>query len=257
MKAIQSLLTSVTPFSKKRGAFLIHTLSVLTLKKQFSRVEFITDDLGASLAEEYQWPYDRVSTYFNNKDLLEKKNHIWSIGKLLSCLITKEPFLHIDNDVLLFKRLDVNVEALVQSVDYSELYTNHLIQKFAAKLNLNTSLDKYNCGIMGGTKYEFWNSWAWWALGKAEALKFEPRMGGTLMTMTVEQLSLGHYANSVNQKITTLLGGDLEKGAFEAGYVHFIGESKYNQGWLNVAEALFKTSFPNEYEHFVKTWEKI
>jgi uncharacterized protein DUF6734 len=79
-------------------------LSLECAKQHFKETILYTDDDGADLLiNKLKLPFSKVSTSLNNI------NHYdptwWTVGKLYTYSLQKNPFVHIDNDVYLWKAL--------------------------------------------------------------------------------------------------------------------------------------------------------
>lgn len=259
-----SLWTAPARFSFDYNRAVLHSFCLILLKKHFNNnVIFITDTKGKQLATNMGWDYKEVIPLFNNTDLFSGKEEIWALGKLLSCLVMKEPFLHVDNDVLLLKPLAEELSkapVITQSQDYDALYVSPIILDILRAIDVPPNLPKYNCGVMGGTDFKFWNNWAWNALVAAEKcskIKKETPNHGTLLSMSVEQAFLGAYCESVGMKMTTVLEQpNLQEDAAKKGYVHFIG-TKDSPKWIGAVERLFQATFPEEFKDFQERWKRV
>ena len=75
-------------------------LSCLLAKTYYGRVEFVTDELGYDLSSILKLPFTKTDVLsFKHVD-----DKFWAYGKLKAYELQEEPFLHIDNDVFLFRR---------------------------------------------------------------------------------------------------------------------------------------------------------
>ena len=88
-------------------------LSVLQLRKFYDEVELITDDLGKHiLIDVLQLPYTSVRTDLQIA-MKGYPQELWALSKIYSYSIQKEPFLHIDGDIFIWKRFDESVEKAI------------------------------------------------------------------------------------------------------------------------------------------------
>jgi hypothetical protein len=82
-------------------------LSVQQARKFFGKTVLFTDDYGAKmLVDGLQLDFDVVSTALNTLNDHDPK--WWALGKIYTYGSQNDPFIHIDNDVFLWKRLPVN-----------------------------------------------------------------------------------------------------------------------------------------------------
>jgi hypothetical protein len=87
-----------------RHHLLSWVLSYQTISKHYPDTVLCTDDEGARLlVDQLGLPFNHVST-----DLNAMANHdpgFWSLGKMYTYRVQKEPFIHFDHDLYLFKPL--------------------------------------------------------------------------------------------------------------------------------------------------------
>ncbi len=94
------------------------TLSVLSAKKMGFRCELVTDLQAYHYLKHL--PFDKISTELT---LIDYNGQTWVEGKIAAMAIQKEPFIHIDWDVILRKRKvadilkNFNEDLIVQSID--------------------------------------------------------------------------------------------------------------------------------------------
>jgi hypothetical protein len=88
-------------FNSKNDFFLGAKLSFLELKKKGYKVHLYTDLFGKSLLiDELKLNYDHVDVSHENLNL---NPNLWSLSKLYTHKLQKEPYVHIDFDAFLFK----------------------------------------------------------------------------------------------------------------------------------------------------------
>ena len=150
----------------------LHKLSVLSALQSYGNITLITTQEGKKFLGDL--PYTSIEIFENehfpnisiNGDL-SPYNNVWSLSKLIAYKqIAKKgtPFLHIDYDVFLFKRLPNNLEQgeiICQHIENTKIL-NHIYfipifeelckNKLFYDPCLNFSL---NCGIFGGSNYNF------------------------------------------------------------------------------------------------------
>jgi len=129
MRIVQSLWTgpakSLGPLAEFRGGWptaqlywYSWALSCLQAHKTHGRVDLVTDSDGARLlVDRLELPYHNVSTHL---DEVHAHPGLWAYGKIVAYGIQETPFIHIDADVYLWKRLPkefLNAELLVQSLE--------------------------------------------------------------------------------------------------------------------------------------------
>ncbi|HZM99867.1 MAG TPA: DUF6734 family protein, partial [Pyrinomonadaceae bacterium] len=88
----------------RRQYLLSWILSFGSISKHYPQTALFTDDDGARLLiDQLQLPFVEVSTELNK--LAHHDPGFWTMGKLYTYRVQKEPFIHFDNDLFLFKPL--------------------------------------------------------------------------------------------------------------------------------------------------------
>jgi hypothetical protein len=178
--SLPSALNDKDDYGRYNGGFLSAkynymswALSVLTLKRHYKNVELITDEAGKSLLiDTLQLPYNKVTV------CLDELNHyhpkLWALGKVKAYQMQKEPFLHIDGDIYIWKKLGNSSfhksPLIVQNIDYdhqtySELkdsiktHFNFIPPEIAQQYQSDNQLHAVNAGIMGGTDIDFFQEY--------------------------------------------------------------------------------------------------
>lgn len=132
-------------------------LSNFLVQKHGYKTTFYGDQESINIFKDIPFHY-----VYELKDprIKEIPKELWSIGKFFAILQTNEPFLHIDNDIFIFKKLDENY--LNKNILYfhNEHYFDNIVNAYQNHFSLqpkngeffkNTS---YNCAIFGGQNIE-------------------------------------------------------------------------------------------------------
>jgi len=152
-------------------------LSVMSAKKFYKDTELVTNSEGKSiLVERLGLEFSSVSTAL---DLMGNATpDLWALGKIYAYRDQKNPFVHIDNDVFLWKRLPDRVERADISVQNAEYFVvgekkahyipDHLESKCIFKnagwlpqewlwyrATSSDLLRAFCCGIYGGNRLDF------------------------------------------------------------------------------------------------------
>lgn len=221
-------------FRSKEAFSRCAELSVLNSKKWFDKVELVTDEQGYKfLIDDLKMPFTSV------KVELDKLNHIsdqyWSIGKIYSCKIQKEPFMHQDFDVIWFKKPPdriLKAQAAFQNIELDPMYHafylplmhNAKLEKLKLKKYCNLDLLRaYNCGIILFNDLSIINKWYNLSLDYIEnSLKND-----LYKPIFFEQFLIYNLCLYYNFKVETIafdhIWGEL---AAEIGYTHLISNSK-------------------------------
>lgn len=199
---------------------VIFCLSVLLARQHYSRIELVTDYAGAWMVERLRLPFDNVRTDLQEFDAPATA---WAAGKLKAYQLQDEPFIHLDQDVFLFKRLPEEIESarlVAQSREPLDWYLANMSEtppEHVARLTLPPDRwEAVNAGILGGTDVAFINDYATKALEAVnENQVFHPK------AMTVyEQAFFSRHAYDCGKKITVLL--DYDEQAEEKGFTHLM-----------------------------------
>lgn len=141
-------------------------LSCLSLRENYNEVVLYTDTSGYNVfIERLKLPYTDVIIQY---DGLRCPKHQWAYSKVLTYSLQKKPFLHIDGDVYLPKRLKTKVEQGEIIAQNSEIGTeyyknmvnnirleNILFPDFLERELQKESISSYNAGVFGGNDIQF------------------------------------------------------------------------------------------------------
>jgi hypothetical protein len=230
--------------SEHTSEFIInlHKLAAFLLKENFGEVHFITDSKGLELFKNIPW--SSVSLELNNID----KNYyqVWSLGKIYSfkeIASKKQPFIHVDYDVLLWNKpcenfLNSNLFAQNSECTIKQDYE---IDKFKINcpslhiINNNFPDNAPNLGIFGGHDTDFIYTYA------QEAINFvlDPinknfwqnynqfKNKDWTKAVIAEQYFLSIMTQKYNKSITYLFNEwPTEETAAKKKYTHLMGAKK-------------------------------
>lgn len=208
-------------------------LSVLCSKKWFEEVELVTDKEGKEFVNRHKIPFDNIIVCLDDYNHIRAKH--WAIGKIVACNMQKAPFMHIDNDVFLFKKPEKNLldsDASFQNYERVEQYwyTNQLeIAKKECPIkeidyNVEMSL---NCGIMGFNKLDVLSEWMELALQYIDWFDNTESIKKELSSIMFEQYHIFQLLKKYNYNIAVIENFYISpKIAKEKGYTHLISGSK-------------------------------
>jgi hypothetical protein len=84
-------------------------LSLYAARQHYPHTRLVTDDEGARiLIDQLQLPFENVSTALNG--IANENPNWWALGKIEAYRRQRTPFVHIDTDVFLWKRLRPELE---------------------------------------------------------------------------------------------------------------------------------------------------
>jgi len=259
----------------KKYLYISWALSCLSLKKHYGHVELFTDVHGKKLLIDIlNLPYDHVSIAL--EDLSDYPSEMWAVAKLYTYQLQREPFLHVDSDVFVWKRLPKIEDSLL--VVQNEEHNFEFYQRFWKDVVKNfqyvpsymvNDFHKYgqikscNAGIFGGTDVDHINAFA------QEAFDFIHRNKDCLhkveslagIAVIYEQYLFACYSRSLDKEITCLFDHTHENYselsdffAVTKGrpYVHTIGDRKKNTLTCSNMEAQLLQEYPAQYYHIDK-----
>ena len=246
-------------FRIERGPLLIQTLAANLATRVFVETEFVTDQLGAEIAQILGWKFGRVVTALEDWPA-DGLTHIWALGKLVACALQEQPFVQFDGDVLLFKPLPrrlTRCRLIAQSPDFPQYYTSREMLAARRMAGFAADTPAFNGGLLGGSDVALVRAYAWAGLELAQ--KFRGcGINGTTTSMLVEQYQLGVFARRVGVEIGTLLPlHPTRKQITKAGYSHLTGGAKREPQWVERVEARMVRDFPEAHARFCAGWPAI
>jgi hypothetical protein len=150
-------------------------LSVNKSAEHFKEVELVTDSEGWKVISKLNLPFTSVKTILD--DIPEAYYGFWSLGKIYAYAAQDKPFVHLDNDAILWdglpewaKEADIFVQNTEDKGWFEHSYlpeinhANKVLRHFPP--NWGISKEAYCLGIFGGTDLETIQEYT------KEALKF-------------------------------------------------------------------------------------
>lgn len=165
---------------KKNGGWLSEkiyymscALSVLKLKEFYDEVELVTDSYGKKmLIETFKLPFTSYSLKLN--EIEHYHEDLWALGKLFAYKIQEKPFLHVDNDIFIWKSFDEKLmesDIIVQNKEVKNEFYELLCQEIVANFDFlpkelkiytenggsfdDNKISAHNFGVFGGKDIEF------------------------------------------------------------------------------------------------------
>lgn len=233
-------------FNTEEALFNCFKLSLYYTKKWFKEVHLVTDIKGKALVEKHGLKFDNINTDLENIMEGVYRNH-WSLGKIHACKIQDKPFMHIDIDVIWFKKPPLSIltsDASFQCIeDQGQEYWYKLLIDHAEKNYKNKpvwfnckKIKAYNCGFIAINKLDILQEW--WD----EAINYINYLDNSgfdynhhLSCLIYEQFVIYHLCEYKNCTVDVLSnhhpsslgkGWLPEKAAVELGYTHLIAQSK-------------------------------
>lgn len=265
-----------------RHHLLAWVLSTRTAMRHHRPTVLVTDDAGARmLIDGIGLEVDEVSTALNA--LRRHDPEWWALGKLYAYRAQREPFVHLDSDVFLWKALPRDLECapvLAQNPEYltqAPYYRPEAMERALAGLAGSWLPGEWRwyrssgrpqraecCGIVGGTCVEFLRHYARQAIMLIEApanrrgfARLNDKIGHNVL---FEQYLLAacldyHRAHAASPYHDVAIryvfpsiddAFDPERAA-RAGYTHLIADAKRNATLAARLEARVARDYPDDY----------
>lgn len=262
-------------------------LSVQCARRFYPDTILITDDEGARiLVDGIGLPFRSVSTALNA--LQRHDPALWSMGKLYAYRNQTEPFIHIDNDVFLWERMNPSLEVadiLAQNEEpfrKSEFrYRPEELEKVVNStegawiphewLWYRSSGEPQKgicCGIFGGTRVDFARYYAalairlvedpinrscWFRLGHVSSgLLFEQYLLAACLEYHRFQSSSPFAHLQVAYVLNFQNAASRLKNAVVDGYEHLMGEAKRNTARCDRLRRCVMQDYPYYYERCLR-----
>jgi hypothetical protein len=261
----------------ERSHWLSWVLSVETARRHYPDVALVADTEGAHiLLEELGLAFTHVSTELDA--LHDVDPRWWAIGKLYAYRAQPEPFVHIDADAFLWKRLPAIVEnapILAQSpeaaIDHEHYYqSDRLAERFAEQVGHVPEPWRWYlergcqtaacCGIMGGNDLATVKAYADLALHVALDPAYRAVWRGEdlqihmmfieqyLLSATVEHRRAHRGKADRDVWIQYLFPSANFERAEEVGFTHVIAGAKRNRSVLERIEEVVRREYPAQYK---------
>ncbi|WP_294962355.1 DUF6734 family protein [uncultured Flavobacterium sp.] len=239
-------------------------ISVLNSYKHYGRVEMVTDSVSKIWIEKLGLPFESIKTDLDELQKYDKGS--WALGKIKAYSIQKEPFLHVDLDVILFepfsKKLITN-DLYVQNIEPFHIDTYHktympyieMLENLGTDLPFGFSNKKQavNLGIYGCNNLEFNKLFcdSVFTFMDHNEKKFKSLVPLHKLCVVWEQYFWAVIADQLKMTVGTIIDPHY-KLATENGYTHLLVD-KYKEG---VADN-FSEYVKNEYPHYYQSIEEV
>jgi hypothetical protein len=264
-------------FLSAKYNYMSWALSVLTLKRHYKSIELITDEAGKSLLiDTLQLPYNKVTV------CLDELNHyhpkLWALGKIKAYQMQKEPFLHVDGDVYIWRKLGGVIfhksPLIVQNIDYD--YSTYETMKSAINQHFDfiptEIINQYqnheklvgiNAGVIGGTDIGFFQNYTNTAFAFVDRnIKQLENINIGLFNNIFEQQLFYCMALSHKKSIKPFLSSISSEKITDAmlfhqlprlhSFIHLIGYAKQNIYACEQVEMRLKHEFPQYHSKILK-----
>ena len=276
----------------ERHHLLAWVLSVQTAKQRYSRTALFTDEEGARLlVDDLGLDFTDVSTGLD--ELRDADPEWWVLGKLWTYRAQKEPFVHLDSDVFLWRRLPERLEQSLVFAQNPETFPFtdeswyrpiqydrgiRLVGGWAppewcwyVSRGANTAIC---CGILGGNAVGFLayyadlairmvdhprNQAAWADIGSpiSDNILLEQYLLAACLDFHKQQKQSRFRNVEIDYLFASSEQAFDETAAARVGYTHLIGGAKSNAALLNRLERRVRRDYPEYYERCSKAYNDV
>lgn len=244
-------------------------LSAMTLKETLGNLTLYTNSYGKEiLIDLLQLPYDNVVLSFEDWELPHKD--LWALSKIYTYSLQKNPFIHIDGDIYLFKPFPKEFEEaslIAQNIEEFTDYYYSVMKPINRKFTYmpkyvkgdflkQESLHAVNAGILGGNNIPFFKEYTMEAIRYVESnLESLHTLDANRFNVFFEQHLFFNMARSHNVDIMYLLSQKYHDNAYlgldkfynipsgGSWYFHLLGNYKRDiftcQQMANTLHALY------------------
>jgi len=247
-------------------------LSSLQLSK-FYNVELYTDSIGYDfLIKKLDLPYKKVHVVLDR--LNNFPSNFWALPKIQSYMLQKEPFIHFDGDVFLFKPLPDTLlkgSIISQNLEVTTDYYEHMWNEIYPHLTYipeeitgyikNKKSYACNMGIFGGNDINFIHDYSLKAYDFAKNnIQLSQKINSSNFNIFFEQVYLYELLTIQNKKSSYLIDeisldneyigfGNFHEVPFKRTYLHLLGSYKRIYSVCRLLEIYFISYYP---EYFKK-----
>jgi len=231
-------------------------LAVNKASKYFDEVELVTDSTSLSIFQKLNLPFTNIRT-----DLDELKSYpksLWALGKIKAYQIQDKPFIHIDNDFILFNPLPdwfLKSPISFQNVEDGNWFEDSYRGQFE-NIRKNGRLPygwgacekAYNFGIYVCNDMNYnrrYTDAAFELVDKNIALIEQSGVAG-LYCVLFEQYMGATVAETMDIKASFLTDPFNKKEQGDNGWVHIWGGKKNDQ-WFENIEKIVKNNYPEQF----------
>lgn len=259
-----NILENAVNWYSPKSQLLCLALTVLKSKEFFKEIELVTDSEGWKIIKKLNLPFTSVKTILD--DIPKEQHGFWALGKIYAYKAQKKPFVHLDNDAILWKGLPewaLNSEVFVQNTEdagwFTDVYmpevnrANKILKYFPP--NWNITKEAFCTGIFGGCDIDFIHEYC------DEALRFindkKNKSGWESITnkasycIIFEQYILACIAQNKKANVTFFDKHLIKENLENLGYTHIWGAKK-EAGIEKILEDSLKKHYPEYVEQVNK-----
>lgn len=265
MKAVYSFFnTTGNPLQSARHwlnpEFFLYTWIITTHQSasKFNNVQLVTDSTSKKLFEKLQLPFTEIRTDLDS--ILDYDKEFWALGKIKAYQIQEEPFIHIDNDVILFENFSEEIlksKIVFQNKEAGDWFRNCYEPQVSYLDRVNYNLPStwkkanyaVNCGIYLCNDLDYNKKYCKEAFQLVDNNYYKILNSGSAHSYSVifEQFMAANVAEQMNIKPKFLSENNIEEEYNQYKYVHIWGE-KRNQNWFDNIKKIAERDYPRHYE---------
>lgn len=260
-------------------SYMSWALSCLLFNKHYGSIELYTDQKGKELLVDLLGlPYGRVHV------VLDSLNHyhpdLWAVSKLFTYQLQDDPFLHVDNDVFVWKKLnriaDAGLVAQNEDVGYEyyqriwhavTTHFSYIPDYMKQDFQKHPEIRACNAGVFGGQDVDFIKEFASEALAFIKKnKKHHHQIILGFSVLIYEQYLFACLARARGKSVSYLfpqMSADFkEVGNFaihprDPGFIHTVGSMKKKEYISDCVSRQLRLEFPDYYyriEELINTY---
>jgi len=211
-------------------------LSCLQTRKFYGEIELVTDNRGKEiLIDLLGLPYYSVTTELEGK-LDNYPPQLWSLAKIYTYSIQREPFLHLDGDLFLWNQFDEKImkaPIVAQNLELNLAYYRNILESIdihfpfmpdvlRTACHQEHDINASNTGIFGGHNLSFIGQYCKNAFSFVDKnLEIISTLKNSAINFIFEQCLLYYDAKAAGQPITYLMDKPVTDPSY-MGYARFL-----------------------------------
>jgi len=256
-------------------------LSCLQLKKYHAKVTLYTDTTGADwIVDTLQLPYDEVHCELDNLNRFHPK--LWALPKIYTYSKQSTPFLHVDNDVFIWKAFDhalLDSPLIAQNKEAASSYYETIMKTLEEHLTYfpeailedrasGNPILAYNAGIFGGRDVDFFHEYTQIALKFIQKNEYNlSKINPADFNVFFEQYLFYCLTVKHEKKVAVLLPevigdneylgfGDFLEVPHQKSFLHLIGTYKRNREVCELLADRLRLENPEYYYRIISLYNR-
>lgn len=230
--------------------------------RAFQKTELVTDCKGLRIAERLGWEFGAYSTRLQEFCPPYAK-HVWALGKIAAQSWQTEPFIHIDNDVLMFNpppRRILGATLAVQGFDEPEGYFAPERAILIESCGFTQGRAVYNTGFIGWGDIHLCRDYC--ALATDAAMISAQQSGdGFVCSLVAEQYGLAEFVarwgNIQAERAIPMASICTDLDFEDVQFLHAWAATKNNPAVVARIATRFRRDFPAAYARAKYGWHVL